>query len=523
MANLKFSDFTPYATTPVTATSGLVAYEGTTNIQFTPTELAPFTGIYAADGTIGTTRKALITDTVEFKNAGDTLGVFTLNTNGSIGLGYNATQITTDSTSGGNVWLRNVTGDPLFSASIVSGSTGKINVYGGYYRRFEYAASKGLVFTNEAGFHVSQDNSSMLTCVSVTKGFLPPRMTTTQRDAINSGTFTTGLTLYNTTDNKLQFYNGTAWKNTDDNIYESNGTIGAGRVATITDFPKFSGTQANPIGLELENTQTGSGAMTTLGAQLKLTSNIATGTIGYFNSGSGGSNAPAMVLDSPGRILYKAAVDAGHIFQLAHGSFNFLNDASQNYPIFESVVAGGGSNYSEFRLAKTGTNYNYINSPASMPDKMFALGRTISGVDTEAIRINQANQLGINSDGLTISETLHVNGNARIDGQAYTEQHGAPLAGATIDWNNSNVQYIQLASGANTLSLNNPKSGATYILQVKQPSSGAAGTITYPTSVKYPGGTKAVLTTDNDAIDIITLIYNGTTTHYYASATLDLK
>jgi len=111
----------------------------------------------------------------------------------------------------------------------------------------------------------------------------------------------------------------------------------------------------------------------------------------------------------------------------------------------------------------------------------------------------------------------------KITGQGYTEQHGTPLAGTTIDWDNGNIQYIQLASGANTLSLSNPKSGATYILQVKQPSSGAAGTITYPTSVKYPGGSKPILTTDNDAIDIITLIYNGTTTHYYANATLDLK
>lgn len=312
-------------------------------------------------------------------------------------------------------------------------------------------------------------------------------------------------------------------------IYGADGTIGASRVATITDFPKFSGTQGNPIGLELENTQTGSGAMSTMGAQLNLTSNSATGTIGYFNSGSGGSNAPAMVLDSPGRILYKAGADTGYEFLFTQGSprgqFKLINElnAGKYIPIFESIVGGGGSNYSELRLAKTGTTYTYIRSVHNDANNIYSLGRTVSGTYGEAIRINQANQLGINSDGLTISETLHVNGNARIDGQAYTEQHGAPLAGATIDWDNSNVQYIQLASGANTLSLSNPKSGATYILQVKQPSSGAAGTITYPASVKYPGGTKPVLTTDNDAIDIITLIYNGTTTHYYASATLDLK
>lgn len=146
----------------------------------------------------------------------------------TVRLGYNANQITTEIPNGGKVRLNNISGDPLFSAGIVSGSTGKINVYGGYYNTFEYAASKGLVFTNEAGYHVAQDASSMLTCVSSTKGFLPPRMTTTQRDAINSGTFTTGLTLYNTTDNKLQFYNGSAWTDAGgggDSIYTADGTI----------------------------------------------------------------------------------------------------------------------------------------------------------------------------------------------------------------------------------------------------------------------------------------------------------
>lgn len=46
---------------------------------------------------------------------------------------------------------------------------------------------------------------------STTKGFLIPRMTTTQRDAITAPA--TGLTLYNTTTNTNDFYNGTAWAN----------------------------------------------------------------------------------------------------------------------------------------------------------------------------------------------------------------------------------------------------------------------------------------------------------------------
>ena len=46
--------------------------------------------------------------------------------------------------------------------------------------------------------------------VSTTQGFLPPRMTTVQRDAVASPV--AGLMVYNTTTNKLNFYNGSAWE-----------------------------------------------------------------------------------------------------------------------------------------------------------------------------------------------------------------------------------------------------------------------------------------------------------------------
>jgi hypothetical protein len=52
-------------------------------------------------------------------------------------------------------------------------------------------------------------SKAILDLQSTTKGFLPPKMTTTQRDAIS--TPTTGLIVYNTTTNKLQCYNGTGW------------------------------------------------------------------------------------------------------------------------------------------------------------------------------------------------------------------------------------------------------------------------------------------------------------------------
>lgn len=57
---------------------------------------------------------------------------------------------------------------------------------------------------------VHTDASSILSLSSTTQGFLPPRMTGTQRDAISSPAV--GLTIYNLTANKLQVWDGSAWQ-----------------------------------------------------------------------------------------------------------------------------------------------------------------------------------------------------------------------------------------------------------------------------------------------------------------------
>jgi hypothetical protein len=59
-------------------------------------------------------------------------------------------------------------------------------------------------------FGSSVHNASALVQInSTTRGFLPPVMTTTQKNAIASPA--TGLVLYDSTTNKLQCYNGSTW------------------------------------------------------------------------------------------------------------------------------------------------------------------------------------------------------------------------------------------------------------------------------------------------------------------------
>jgi len=67
-----------------------------------------------------------------------------------------------------------------------------------------------MVTSGTVGFGTSTPSEkALLDLTSTTKGFLPPRMTTTERNAITSPV--AGLMIYNTTTNKLNVYT-TAWE-----------------------------------------------------------------------------------------------------------------------------------------------------------------------------------------------------------------------------------------------------------------------------------------------------------------------
>jgi hypothetical protein len=71
------------------------------------------------------------------------------------------------------------------------------------HMRITSAGNIGIGATNPT-------SSAKLEVSSTTSGFLPPRMTTSQRNLISSPV--AGLMIYNTNSNKLNFYNGAAWQ-----------------------------------------------------------------------------------------------------------------------------------------------------------------------------------------------------------------------------------------------------------------------------------------------------------------------
>ncbi|WP_449401344.1 hypothetical protein [Chryseobacterium wanjuense] len=86
-------------------------------------------------------------------------------------------------------------------------------------------------------------SSAILDLTSNNKGFLPPRLTTAQRDAINPKP--AGLVVYNTTNNCLEFWNSATWVSTCGGT--APGTIttlncsGASNTGTLTSGAAASG------------------------------------------------------------------------------------------------------------------------------------------------------------------------------------------------------------------------------------------------------------------------------------------
>jgi hypothetical protein len=116
------------------------------------------------------------------------------------------------------------------------------------------------------------------------------------------------------------------------------------------------------------------------------------------------------------------------------------------------------------------------------------------------------------------TEALDVTGNVKVTGQALSAQDTetqAASAAHTIDLDdaNSTVWDLQAATGDVTLTLSNGQAGASYIIKIIQGST--ARNVTWPASVKWPGGTAPTISTTDDDVDLISLYFDGT--NYYGT------
>lgn len=91
----------------------------------------------------------------------------------------------------------------------------------------------------------------------------------------------------------------------------------------------------------------------------------------------------------------------------------------------------------------------------------------------------------------------------------------------TIDWKRGNMFDFQFGAFNEVFTFTPPTNPGTFILKLVQ-DSGGSRTVTWPGTVKWPGGVAPTLTTTlTTGTDIITFYWNGTT--YSAVSTLDLS
>lgn len=111
----------------------------------------------------------------------------------------------------------------------------------------------------------------------------------------------------------------------------------------------------------------------------------------------------------------------------------------------------------------------------------------------------------------TAGQEVRFQQNVRIDGQSYTPLETiSSTTSWTPDWDNGNVQTMELTG---TTTINNPSNievGATYIIILKQDAEGSH-TVTWGNAYNFPANTPPTLTTGANKADVITLVAYSST------------
>lgn len=138
-----------------------------------------------------------------------------------------------------------------------------------------------------------------------------------------------------------------------------------------------------------------------------------------------------------------------------------------------------------------------------------ANSKIIPGATSLSLRnaADTEDNLYVDNDG-----NVKVRKNLRVDtGVGYIDRvsNGNFSASTDLDLATGNTQAGVLANANTIFVFLNPIAGAFYTLELKQDATGGR-TVTWPSSVKWPGGTAPTLTTTAGRTDIISLYYNGT-------------
>jgi hypothetical protein len=338
--------------------------------------------------------------------------------------------------------------------------------------------------------------SSILTMESTTQGFLSPRLTSTQRDAIS--TPATGLQLYNTTNNTPDYYNGTSWVSLQAAITNPvTGTGAAGQVAFWNGTSSQTGD--NDLFWDNTNKRLGVGTSTpssrveiagvTSGFAFKVSGGFGTFTNQNFSINEYGSAAITGLLTDPNNLLFGGSGVGDTFSRVAFGFLTAvpyfgLGPGNTTRDIYLSRVSGDlligttTSNTQRFRLFGLTGNV-LIQNGGTFTDAGFRLdvngtARVQGVLTTTADAV--VNGVNIGLGGGSISTNTRVGVNAlqnNTTGSDNTANGASALLSNTTGSNNTANGYFALrqnttggsntANGSSALRSNTTGSGNTAV------------------------------------------------------------
>ncbi|NBR56868.1 MAG: hypothetical protein EBU05_07520 [Chitinophagia bacterium] len=193
---------------------------------------------------------------------------------------------------------------------------------------------------------------------------------------------------------------------------------------------------------------------------------------------------------------------------------NYVTDVQAGIILNTSGVNTGDETTSSIKSKLGITTLSGSNTGDQVLPTLLSLG----AVPTSRVITINGTGLDLSSDrsytintGLTLADLESSNVKAKTFELTQPTAINSTTTTTTLDLSNGNLLELVL-TGPTTLAFSNPKIG-TYIIKIKQDGTGGR-TLTFPI-MKWADAAVPTITTAANAIDLITLIYDGT--HYYGS------